>query len=80
MRLRTGDTFRIQLKAVFGPGDESPWLDAGFWGAVTNRVTNRKAPTFDRGVLDTADIFYFVAFTFVFLFLTLRSVESRAWR
>lgn len=49
---RTGDTFRIQLKAVFGPGDESPWLDAGFWGAVTNRVTDRKPPRFDRGVLD----------------------------
>ncbi len=36
--------------------------------------------SFNRGVLDTADIFYFVAFTFVFLFLTYRSLESRRWR
>lgn len=36
--------------------------------------------SFNRGVLDSADIFYFVAFTFVFLFLTWRSLESRAWR
>jgi ABC-2 type transport system permease protein len=36
--------------------------------------------SFDRGVLDTADIFYFVSFTFVFLFLTYRSLESRRWR
>lgn len=36
--------------------------------------------SFNRGVLDSADIFYFVAFTFVFLFLTWRSLESRRWR
>ena len=36
--------------------------------------------SFNRGVLDSADIFYFAAFTFVFLFLTWRSLESRAWR
>jgi ABC-2 type transport system permease protein len=36
--------------------------------------------SFNRGVLDTADAFYFVAFTFVFLFLTFRSLESRRWR
>lgn len=36
--------------------------------------------SFNRGVLDTADAFYFVALTFVFLFLTWRSLESRRWR
>lgn len=36
--------------------------------------------SFNRGVLDTADVFYFVALTFVFLFLTWRSLESRRWR
>lgn len=36
--------------------------------------------SFNRGVLDTADSFYFAAFTFVFLFLTWRSLESRRWR
>ncbi|MDP2304596.1 MAG: ABC transporter permease subunit [Pseudomonadota bacterium] len=36
--------------------------------------------SFNRGVLDSADIFYFLAFTGVFLFLTFRSVESRRWR
>jgi ABC-2 type transport system permease protein len=36
--------------------------------------------SFNRGVLDSADIFYFVAFTAVFLFLTFRSLESRRWR
>jgi ABC-2 type transport system permease protein len=36
--------------------------------------------SFDRGVIDTADLFYFLAFTSVFLFLTYRSLESRRWR
>lgn len=36
--------------------------------------------SFNRGVIDSADIAYFVALTAVFLFLTWRSVESRAWR
>ena len=36
--------------------------------------------SFNRGVLDSADIFYFVGFTFTFLFLTYRSLESRRWR
>lgn len=35
---------------------------------------------FARGVIDTADIAWFVAFTGVFLFLTWRSLESRRWR
>ena len=35
---------------------------------------------FARGVIDTKDVIYFVLFTFFFLFLTLRSLESRRWR
>lgn len=36
--------------------------------------------SFTRGVVDTADIAYFAGFTFVFLFLTFRTLESRRWR
>lgn len=35
---------------------------------------------FTKGVVDTADLAYFVGFTFVFLFLTYRTLESRRWR
>ncbi|MCK5010892.1 MAG: ABC transporter permease subunit [Deltaproteobacteria bacterium] len=35
---------------------------------------------FVRGVIDTKDIIYFMLFIFFFLFLTLRSLESRRWR
>lgn len=36
--------------------------------------------SFTRGVVDTADITWFVLFTSLFMFLTWRSVESRRWR
>jgi ABC-2 type transport system permease protein len=36
--------------------------------------------TFSRGVIDLKDVTYFVLFIAFFLFLTLRSMESRQWR
>lgn len=35
---------------------------------------------FTRGVLDTRAIVFYVSMTFLFLFLTLRAVESRRWK
>ena len=35
---------------------------------------------FARGVIDTADVAYYLCFIFLFLFLTLRSLESKWWR
>jgi ABC-2 type transport system permease protein len=35
---------------------------------------------FARGVIDTKDIVFFIIFSLFFLFLTLRSLESRRWR
>ena len=35
---------------------------------------------FSRGVIDSADVIWFVLFTTLFLFLTWQSVESRRWR
>ncbi|NIR14288.1 MAG: ABC transporter permease subunit [Desulfobacterales bacterium] len=33
-----------------------------------------------KGVVDTEDIVYYIMFIFLFLFLTLRSIESKRWR
>lgn len=35
---------------------------------------------FSRGVVDTRDVVFLVSLTFLFLFLTLRVVESRRWK
>ncbi len=49
---RPGDAFRLYLKASFGPTDETDWLYAGYWGEVKGAITNRRRPTFDRGMVD----------------------------
>lgn len=36
--------------------------------------------TFAKGVVDTKDVVYYLSFIFVFIFLTLRSLESKKWR
>jgi ABC-2 type transport system permease protein len=36
--------------------------------------------SFTKGVLDTKDVIYYVDFTIVALFLTLRSLEARRWK
>ncbi|MBI5815211.1 MAG: ABC transporter permease subunit [Nitrospinae bacterium] len=36
--------------------------------------------TFAKGVIDTKDLVYYLSFIFLFIFLTLRSLESRSWR
>ena len=35
---------------------------------------------FSRGVIDTSNLVYYIALTVSFLFLTIRSLESRRWR
>ena len=35
---------------------------------------------FTRGVMDTRTVIFYVSLTFFFLFLTLRTVESRRWK
>ena len=43
--------------------------------SLVNHLVN-----FTKGVVDTADVSYYLCFIFVFLFLTLRSLESKRWR
>jgi len=35
---------------------------------------------FDRGIIDTKHVVYYLSFTAFFLFLTIRALESRRWR
>jgi len=65
-----------------------------FWlmGSAANLVGERWRTTleqlallprlrdFNRGIIDTGDLAWFVGFMFVFLFLTFRTLESRRWR
>lgn len=52
VRLPRPEAFRIYLQVGFAPGDQSPWLYAGYWGDPKTSETKRKVPTFDRGSLE----------------------------
>lgn len=53
----------------------------GFWATVfTNLGFTAHFNDFDRGIIDSAHIVYFITATALFLFLAIRALESRRWR
>lgn len=53
----------------------------GLWGRILSHISLLEHfDSFAKGVLDTKDILYYVNFTIVALFLTLRSLEARRWK
>lgn len=53
----------------------------GTWAAILRHVSLiEHFDSFGKGVFDTKDIVYYVDFTIVALFLSLRSLEARRWK
>ena len=51
------------------------------WGKVLSDLSLLEHyDTFSKGILDTKDVIYYVNFTVLALFLTLRSLETRRWK
>jgi len=63
-----------------------PWLLGGlaglpgFWRSVVDQAVFRRYSEFSRGELDTGNIAFFVVSTAVFLFFTVKVLESRRWK
>jgi ABC-2 type transport system permease protein len=53
---------------------------AGFWRRVADQGVFNRYADFSKGVIDTANVVFFIAGTVVFLFLTVKVVESRRWK
>jgi ABC-2 type transport system permease protein len=58
---------------------------SSFAGSTTAAVLNHLSfidhfENFAKGVIDTTDLAYYLSFIAFFLFLTLRSLESKSWR
>ncbi|MBI4200227.1 MAG: ABC transporter permease subunit [Chloroflexi bacterium] len=69
------------LILVFTLVDQVSNILSGTVARVLERLSlSAHFDAFNRGVIDTADIAYFLILMAVFLFLTIRSVESRRWR
>lgn len=50
-------------------------------GKLLNYISVAKYfPTFGRGILDTNAVIYYLSICFIFVFLTVRSIETRRWR
>jgi ABC-2 type transport system permease protein len=63
------------LQAV-GMRAEVPWMRE----LLQNLSLSHHYDEFGKGVIDLKDVVYYVSFIAFFLFLTVRSVESRKWR
>jgi len=62
-----------------------PWWIAAqatlsaFWRAVADQCVVHRYEDFSKGIIDTGNIVFFVAATVLFLFLTVKVLESRRW-
>lgn len=56
------------------------FVSASFGRVIAYLSLNEHIASLAKGVLDSEDIIYYLCFTLLFLFLTLRSLESKRWR
>ena len=63
-----------------------PWWVSGeatlpaFWRTVADQTVFRRYTDFSKGIIDIGNLFFFIATTGVFLFLTVKVLESRRWK
>ena len=63
-----------------------PWWVSGeatlptFWRTVADQTVFRRYTDFSKGVIDVGNLVFFIATTAVFLFLTVKVLESRRWK
>ena len=63
-----------------------PWLAGGltelpaFGRKIVDQAVYRRYTDFSRGVIDTGNVVFFLVSTAVFLFLTVKVLESRRWK
>ena len=51
------------------------------WGELLRSISiSTHFPAFGRGIIDSNAVIYYVSIVLVFLFLTIRSLETRRWR
>ena len=56
------------------------FVDPGIGQVISYLAINEHLNSLAKGVVDTEDFIYYLSFTTLFLFLTLRSLESNRWR
>ncbi len=71
----------IAILLTFSFVDQVTTIITGIAVDVINGISmNAHFTDFTRGIIDTAHVIYYVSLAAVFLFLTVRSLETRRWR
>ena len=71
----------IAILLMFSFVNQISNIVTGIAAEVFNGMSmNRHILDFSRGVIDTSSVVFFLSLTAVFLFLTIRSLETRRWR
>jgi len=52
----------------------------GFWRKIVDQGVFTRYVDFSKGIIDTGNLVFFLATTAVFLFLTIKVLESRRWK
>jgi len=53
---------------------------AAFWRTIADQTVYRRYTDFSKGVIDIGNLVFFISSTAVFLFLTVKVLESRRWK
>ena len=71
----SGILFGLWFLGIFGNLIPQPLGDILSYFSLSQHF-----PSFVRGIVDTRDVVYYISVTAVFLFLTVRSIETERWR
>jgi ABC-2 type transport system permease protein len=53
---------------------------SGFWRKAADQGVLTRYTDFSKGIIDTGNLVFFIAVTAIFLFLTVKVLESRRWK
>ena len=70
----------VSLIILWVIGYLSEYGDGWFYEALRYIGTYDHWASFTKGIVDTRDVIYYLSFTALLLFITVRNVESRKWR
>jgi ABC-2 type transport system permease protein len=70
----------VILLSLWFIGDAAVMGENGWGGLLRSISISTHFPAFGRGIIDSNTVIYYISVVLVFIFLTIRSLETRRWR
>jgi ABC-2 type transport system permease protein len=76
----------VMAAAILAVATIIPWWASGkatlggFWRKAADQAIMSRYTDFSKGIIDAGNVVFFLAATTVFLFLTVKVMESRRWK